>query len=292
MKFIRYILYCSVFMTIFILTGVLPVNGAEKSGETYGKGNISITLATGTPGSLGLVKSLAEPFCDKNNCRINWINMGSGESLDALKSGKSDIIMVHAPDAEKKAVKEGWAVNRQLIGGNEFFILGPASDPAGIKDLRSVTEAYRRIAEKGALFFTRNDNSGTHKKEMMIWEMAGIKPSGSWYVATNAFMEPTLKRADEEKGYFMTDSSTYYARKEGVKNLKILLRGDPVLLNVYHIMSVPEEKRTGDIYRLITGFIGFVKSEEGQRIIHEFGMSKYGIPLYMDAKQVGSAAKL
>lgn len=291
MKFIGYILYCSAFLTLFHLTGVSAVRGAEKSGETYGKGNISITLATGTPGSLGLVKSLAEPFCNKNNCRIKWINMGSGESLEALKSGKADIIMVHAPDAEKKAVKAGWAVNRKLIGGNEFFILGPASDPAGIKGLRSVTEAYKRIAETGVLFFTRNDNSGTHKKEMMIWEMAGTKPSGAWYVATNTFMEPTLKRADDEKGYFMTDSSTYYAIKQGVKNLEILLKGDPVLINVYHIMSVPEEKRSVDIYRLITGFIGFVKSDEGQKIIREFGTPEYGVPLYMDAKQAGSAAR-
>jgi tungstate transport system substrate-binding protein len=291
MKFISYILYCSVFLAFFVLTGILPVKGEDKSGETYGNGKISITLATGTPGSLGLVKSLAEPFCNKNNCRINWINMGRGESLEALKSGKADIIMVHAPEAEKKAVSEGWASNRRLIGGNEFFILGPASDPAGIKALRSVTEAYRRIAEKGALFFTRNDNSGTHKNEMMIWEMAGIKPSGSWYVATNTFMEPTLKRADDENGYFMTDSSTYFAIKQGVKNLEILLRGDPVLINVYHIMSVPVGKRTGDIFRLIIGFIGFVKSDEGQRIIREFGMPEYGVPLYIDAKQVGSAAE-
>jgi tungstate transport system substrate-binding protein len=291
MKLSGYTLCCSVFLTFFILTGLLPVRGAEKSGETYGNGKNLITLATGTPGSLGLVKSLAEPFCDKNNCMVNWINMGSGESLEALKSGKADIIMVHAPDAEKKAVKAGWATNRQLIGGNEFFILGPASDPAGIKGVRSAAEAYKKIAETGALFFTRNDNSGTHKKEMMIWEMAGIKPSGAWYVATNAFMEQTLKRADDEKGYFMTDSSTYYAIKQGVKNLEILLRGDPVLINVYHIMSVPEKKRSGDIYRLITGFIGFVVSDEGQRIIREFGGPEYGAPLYMDAKQAGSAAK-
>jgi tungstate transport system substrate-binding protein len=291
MKFSRGLLCLFLSLTFIGLTGILHVRGAEKSGETYGNGKITITLATGTPGSLGLVKSLAGPFCAKNNCRIRWINMGSGESLEALKAGQADIIMVHAPDAEKKAVNAGWAVNRQLIGGNEFFILGPASDPAGIKGVRSAAEAYKKIAETGALFFTRNDNSGTHKKEMMIWEMAGIKPSDPWYVATNTFMEPTLKRADDEKGYFMTDSSTYYAIKQGVKNLEILLRGDLVLVNVYHIMSVPEEKRKGDISRLLTGFIGFVISDEGQRIIREFGIPEYGVPLYMDAKQAGSAAK-
>ncbi len=288
MKFRTVIYHVFMLMTLSGLLDVLPVRGADKSGVTYGNGDMSITLATGTPGSLGLVKSLAEPFCSKYNCRVNWINRGSGESLEALKSGKADIIMVHAPDAEKKAVKAGWAVNRQLIGGNEFFILGPVSDPAGIKGLSSVTEAYKKIAETGALFFTRNDNSGTHKKEMMIWEMAGIKPSGSWYVATNTFMEPTLKRADDENGYFMTDSSTYYAIKKGVKNLEILLKGDPILINAYHILSVPEAKRSGDIYRLITGFIDFVKSDEGQRIIRECRIHEYGVPLYLDAKQLGS----
>ena len=115
--------------------------------------------------------------------------------------------MVHAPEAEKKAVKEGWASYRTLMGGNEFYIVGPESDPAGIKDAESVVDAYSKISAAKALFFTRNDNSGTHKKEMMIWKMAGLIPSGAWYVATNDFMGPTLIRADKEKGYFMTDSA-------------------------------------------------------------------------------------
>jgi tungstate transport system substrate-binding protein len=279
-------------LSLMVLTISVNLSSTRAANnEIYGNGDQEITVATGSPGSLGLLRALSEPFCSRNNCRINWGNMGSGESLEALKSGKVDIIMVHAPDAEKKAVSEGWGSNRTLIGGNEFYILGPASDPAGIKDLRSVTDAYRRIAEKGALFFTRNDNSGTHKKEMMIWGKAGIKPSGSWYMASNDFMASTLMRADMEKGYFMTDSSTYLAEKGKLKNLEILFRGDPLLINVYHIMSVPAEKRSVEVYRLINRFINFVKSDEGQKIISEFGIKGYGIPLYMNARQAATVAQ-
>jgi tungstate transport system substrate-binding protein len=285
------ILCLSILLIFSGLTGILPVHGADMVDGTYGNGKIAITLATGTPGSLGLVKSLAEPFCNTNNCRINWINMGSGESLEALKTGKVEIIMVHAPDAEKEAVKEGWAANRSLIGGNEFYIVGPASDPADIKGAGSVTDAYKRIATAKALFFSRNDNSGTHKKELALWKMAGIKPEGPWYVAANGFMENTLMRADKENGYFMTDSSTWHAKKAGLKNITFLFRGDPAMVNIYHIMSVPEGKRSGEIYRLICGFIEFVKSAEGQKIIGEFGITEYGDPLYMDAKKAADAVK-
>ncbi len=260
-----------------------------KIDAVYGTGDTSVTIATGSPGSLGLLKELAEPFCEKNNCTIKWIKRGSGASLKALKSGEAHIILVHAPEAEKEAVKEGWAAYRSLIGGNEFYIVGPGADPAGIKSAGSVAEAYSKIAASGSLFFTRNDNSGTHKKEMMIWSMAGIKPEGAWYAATNDFMGPTLMRADRENGYFMTDSSTYYAKLRGLQNLEILFRGDPVLVNVYHAMGLPENSADKEVSRLVTGFIEFVKSQEGQKIIGEFGKEKYGSPLYMDAEQAASA---
>ncbi len=281
--------WCKIFMAglIFVLWAGNPAVGETQAPEydgIYGEGSISLTLATGSPGSLGLLKAIAEPFCEKNNCRIKWIKRGSGASLKALKSGEADIIMVHAPEAEKKAVTEGWAVNRTLIGGNAFYIAGPDSDPAGIKNAQSAAEVYSKIAASKSLFFTRNDNSGTHKKEMMIWDMAGIKPSGSWYVATNDFMGPTLMRADREKGYFMTDSSTYYVKKNKLKNLQILFSGDPFLLNVYHALGAPQGSRSEEVHKLVIGFIDFIKSESGQKIIGEFGKDKYGSALYMDAE--------
>ena len=287
---LKKIAFYLLFLAFFVAADAFAEKGTDKYEGTYGKGDISITLATGTPGSLGLVRAIAEPFCKKNNCKINWIERGSGESLKALKTGEADIIMVHAPEAEEKAVNEGWAVNRTLIGGNEFYIVGPASDPANIKNAGSVVDAYKKIAATGSLFFTRNDNSGTHKKEMMIWKKTGLKPSGAWYVATNDFMEPTLMRADSEGGYFMTDSSTYVAEKSKLQHLEIIFRGDPLLLNVYHALVTPEGSRPGDVFKTANRFIDFIKSEEGQKIIGEFGKKEYGFALYLTAKQAASTA--
>ncbi|MCD6297697.1 MAG: substrate-binding domain-containing protein [Deltaproteobacteria bacterium] len=275
---------------MFILGFVMSVpafqaGGAEKQryNAVYGTGDQGITLATGSPGALGLLQALAEPFCNANHCRINWIKKGSGASLRALKAGEADIIMVHAPAAEKKAVEEGWATMRTLLGSNEFYIVGPGSDPAGISRAGSAKEAYTMIAKARAKFFSRGDNSGTHKKEMKIWKKAGIKPHGAWYVVTGDFMGPTLMRADRELGYFMTDSSTFFVKQSKLKNLKVLFKGDPILVNVYHALVVSPEKYPQVNHSLAARFVRFVSSPEGQKIFREYGKSEYGSALYNDA---------
>ena len=161
---------------------------AQKYNAVYGTDGPAMTLATGSPGALGLLKALADPFCSANHCRINWTKKGSGASLKAMKAGKVDMVMVHAPAAEKAAVKDGWATMRTLLGSNEFYIVGPESDPANISKAKSAKAAYAMISKAKAKFFSRGDNSGTHKKEMKIWKLAGIKPAGSWYVVTKDFM--------------------------------------------------------------------------------------------------------
>ncbi|MEA3280074.1 MAG: substrate-binding domain-containing protein [Thermodesulfobacteriota bacterium] len=256
----------------------------QKYNAVYGTGNQAITVATGSPGALGLLKALAEPFCQVNNCRINWIKKGSGASLKAMQAGKVDLVMVHATAAEKKAVTEGWATLRTLMGSNEFYIVGLESDPAGIKKAGSAKDAYTMIAKAQAKFFSRGDNSGTHKKEMKIWKLAGIKPAGSWYVVTKDFMGPTLMRADKELGYFMTDSSTFFAKQSKIKNLKILFKGDPVLVNVYHALVASPERYPQANYTLSDKFVKFISSYKGQKIFREYGKSKYGAPLYNDAE--------
>lgn len=259
-----------------------PVSLAQDKCEAvYGSGANRFSLATGSPGELGILKTLAETFAKANDTSLCWIKAGSGDSLKFLKDKKVDMIMVHAPAAEKKAVAEGWAVKRLLIGSNEFYIVGPASDPAGISQARSAADAYRRIAAAKAKFFSRGDNSGTHKKEMDVWKNAGISPSGAWYIVTKDFMTATLKRADKEQGYFMTDSSTWVAENGSVPNLKILFRGDKFLINTYHTLSQPKEATPGAA--LAARFIDFVSSDEGQKIIREFGKDRYGGGLYNDA---------
>ena len=278
----------------FILSvPTLQAGGAEKQrfNAVYGTGDQAMTVATGSPGALGLLKALAEPFCNANHCRINWIKKGSGASLRALKDGVADMVMVHAPAAEKKAVEEGWATMRRLLGSNEFYIVGPGSDPAGISSAGSAKEAYTMIAKARAKFFSRGDNSGTHKKEMKIWKKAGIKPHGAWYVVTRDFMVPTLMRSDRETGYFMTDSSSFIAKKSNIRNLKVLFKGDPVLVNVYHALVASPERYPPANCVLAVKFVRFMSSSEGQEIVRGYGSREYGAALYEDAECAGSWEK-
>jgi len=281
----------SLFLTLIfiILVFSLSLNAKEeekvKYNAVYGKGGASITVATGSPGALGLLKGLSDPFCEQNGCRINWIKKGSGASLEYMKAGKCDLVMVHAPDAEKKAVQEGWAAHRTLIGSNEFYIVGPKNDPAKIINAKNVKEAYSRIAGAKAKFYSRGDNSGTHQKEMRIWRTAGIKPSGSWYLTTNAFMGPTLIKADKGKGYFMTDNSTYYVKNAQLKNIVPLFKGDPLLINIYHALIPDSVKYPLRNEKLALKFVKFVASSAGQEIFRNFGTQKYGQPLYKDSRK-------
>lgn len=252
---------------------------ASSSGKydgTYGTGTEKLLLATGSPGELGLVKALADEFSKKNNVTVYWKKAGTGDALNLLKNKSVDMIMVHGPEAEKKAVKEGWAAQRVLIGSNEFFIVGPASDPAKISKTKSVSDAYAKIASSKSKFYSRGDNSGTHKKELDIWKKANITPSGDWYIVSKGFMAETLKKANDEQGYFMTDSSTWIAFKKDVPKLKILFKGDKFIINTYHTLRNPDSKTAAK-------FIDFLSSAEGQKIIRDFGKKEHGEGLYNDA---------
>jgi tungstate transport system substrate-binding protein len=265
---------------ILALPGVCRAEA--KVTETYGSGPKAFTLATGSPGELGLLKLLGEAFAAKNGAALKWVKAGTGESLDLLKAKEVDMVMVHAPAKVDQAVKDGWAVKKTLIGSNEFFIVGPASDPSGVAKAKSAVDAYKDIARVQAKFFSRGDNSGTHQKETAVWKAAGIEPSGAWYVVTKDFMTATLKRANDEGGYFMTDSSTWVAEKKNVPNLKVLFSGDKMLVNTYHALAQPAGATPGAA--TAAAFIDFVASKEGQDIIRGFGKSEYGESLYNDAE--------
>jgi tungstate transport system substrate-binding protein len=265
---------------VFSIVVSAAVMAAET--ETYGSGNNRFTLATGSPGELGLLKVLGETFAAREQASMVWIKAGTGQSLNLLRGKQVDMVMVHAPGGEEKAVAEGWATNRTLVGSNEFYIVGPTADPAQIAVASSGADAYRRIARLQAKFVSRGDNSGTHQKEMQIWSAVGIKPVGPWYILTKDFMTASLKRAEAEGAYFMTDSSTWVAEKSNVPRLQILFRGDKTLVNTYHAMAASAGATPGREAAL--RFIGFVASQEGQRIIREFGKERYGEALYNDAE--------
>ena len=267
-------------LTLAILLCLPSISVAKDCKAVYGTGSTIYTLATGSPGELGLLELLADTFNAKNDTTMCWKKAGSGKSLKLLKAGKVDIVMVHAPAAEKKAVKDGWASMRTLIGSNEFYIVGPKSDPAGISKAKDAADAYSRIASTKAPFFSRGDNSGTHKKELAIWKKAHTTPEGAWYRTTHDFMQATLLKADADKGYFMTDSSTWVATKKDIKNLKVLFRGDPMLINTYHALMRPD----GANAALAKKFIELLNSPKGQKLIGKYGKSLHGEAMYNDAK--------
>jgi tungstate transport system substrate-binding protein len=252
-----------------------------KPEAIYGQGNKSFKLATGSPGELGLLQALGEAFDKKEGARLIWIKAGSGASLNLLKTQQVDMIMVHAPEAVNKAIAEGWATNRTLVGSNEFYIIGPKNDPANIKTATSGADAYSKIAKVQAKFISRGDKSGTHQKEMDIWKKAGITPEGNWYIITNDFMTASLKRANAESAYFMSDSSTWVAEKDVAPNLQILYRGDKFLVNTYDALAAPSGKTSDS--DIAVKFIQFVASDEGQAIIRNYGKSQHKEPLYNDA---------
>ena len=271
------------FSTAVILLGLTTSLFANvQCKKTYGEGERTLRLATGSPGELGLVKVLADEFNKQNNTTFCWVKAGSGKSLSLLKEKKVDVIMVHAPKAEKKAVNDGWAIKRTLIGSNEFYVVGPKSDPAGINSAKSVAEAYSKIAKSKSNFISRGDNSGTNKKELRIWKNANITPNGDWYIISKAFMMASLKQANKVNGYFMTDSSTWVVGMKNMNNLKVLFTGDPMLVNHYHALSQP--KGATKASDLASKFVDFVASKEGQKIIATYGMSNYGQAMYNDAK--------
>ncbi|HKK98950.1 MAG TPA: substrate-binding domain-containing protein [Desulfotignum sp.] len=249
---------------------------------TYGDSEVTFKLATGSPGELGMLEKLADAFNAQHGTAMCWVKAGSGKSLNLLKEQQVDVVMVHAPAAEKQAVADGWAIKRTLIGSNEFYIVGPKNDPAGIAEAATAADAYARIAQAKAPFLSRGDNSGTHKKEMAIWKKAGIEPGSDWYMITKDFMMATLKKADAVNGYFMTDSSTWVAGKKDLTNLTILFRGDPFLINTYHALCQPEGR--GQHPAIASEFIDFVASEQGQGIIRDYGKDLYGEAMYNDAE--------
>jgi tungstate transport system substrate-binding protein len=278
----KHLIIVSALLIFLAFGGVISIAyGEEKCTEVYGTGLNKFSLATGSPGELGILKVLAESFSKDMGITLCWMKAGSGESLKLLKEKSVDMIMVHAPEAEKKAVSDGWATKRTLIGSNEFFIVGPPDDPARIAEAKNATDAYALIAKSKDKFFSRGDNSGTHKKEMELWKKTGITPSGDWYIVTKDFMTATLKRANNEKGYFMTDSSTWVAEKKNLLNLKILFRGDKFLINTYHALSQPAGATPGA--STAAKFTDFVASEKGQKIIRDYGKELYGGGLYNDA---------
>lgn len=245
-----------------------------------GAGDELILATTTSTEDSGLLDVLVPLFEERTGYAVKTIAVGSGAALRLGEEGEADVILAHSPDAEEEFMAAGHGANRRLVMHNDFVIVGPAGDPAGIRGLDDAAEAFRRIAAAGAAFLSRGDESGTHTKELKIWGSAGVNPSGRWYQETGTGMGPTLLVADEKGGYTLSDRGTYLAQRDNLV-LEVLVEGDPALFNVYHVMQVNPAKSRRINADAAAAFVQFITSDDVQKVIRDFGADKYGRPLFV-----------
>jgi tungstate transport system substrate-binding protein len=230
-------------------------------------------------------------FQTQTGYNVKPIYNGSGQAIALGAQGEADVLITHAPSAEKPDVDNGTFINYQLLMHNSYVIVGPSNDPAKIKGLSS-TDALKKIAAAKAVFISRGDNSGTNIEEKALWKQAGITPGGNWYLNAGQGMGPTLLLASQKEGYTLTDLSTYLAQKKNL-NLDILVQGDKALINIYHVMQVNPAKFSKVNADGAKAFADFMVSPDAQKVIADFGKDKYGQPLYYaDAGKSGAQSGL
>ncbi|NLJ59470.1 MAG: solute-binding protein [Firmicutes bacterium] len=265
------------FMSILAISLMIALSvGATAFGAP-----MELILATTTSTrDTGLLDVLLPMFQEKTGYNVKTIAVGTGAALALGEKGEADVLLCHAPASEMKLVESGDVINRQLVMHNDFVIVGSPEDPAGVKGFKSATDALKKIADSEAVFVSRADDSGTHKKEKEVWNKLQFQPSGNaWYLEAGTGMANTLNIANEKLAYCLTDRGTYLSMKDRL-DLVVLVEGDAILLNIYHVMQVNPEK-----HKVVEGpggeaFVEFMVSEEVQAIISEFGIDKYGSPLF------------
>jgi len=225
----------------------------------------------------GLLDYLNPRFLETSNVEIQVLAKGSGESIEIAKRGDVDIVLVHSRTLEEEFIASGYGVHRVGVMYNDFIIIGPKADPAQVSGLRDAKLAFSKIRETGRLrrsfFVSRADRSGTHLKELEIWQSLGLNPSSSiepWYVEAGSGMGVALRMANEKQAYILTDRGTWISFKDQLSNLKILVEGDQVLLNPYAAIPVNPEKHYHRNFKAAVIFVKFLISDEGQRLIGDF----------------------
>ncbi len=277
-KFTAPLLILMLILAIGLMSGCgQKATGPQQSGQQPEIKDVILATTTSTQDS-GLLGVLIPKFEEKTGYKVKTIAVGTGAALTMGEKGEADVLLTHAAKDEQKLVDSGVAVNYQLVMHNDFIIVGPANDPAGVKDSKTA-DAFKKIAESKSNFVSRGDESGTHKMEKNIWTAADIKPEGSWYHESGTGMGATLNMANEKNSYTLTDRATYLAQKKNI-DLEILLEGDKALLNIYHVMQVNPEKFDKVNAAGGKAFVDFMIDAETQNIIEDFGKDKYGEPLF------------
>ena len=235
------------------------------------------------PIDAGVVGLLENEFENETSIRVRHVGAGTGAALDIAKNGNIDLVLVHAKSLEEKFVNEGFGTERISLMYNDFVIVGPPNDPAGIKGMKLATEALKTISQKGVPFISRGDNSGTHVAEKELWEKAGLKPSGSWYIVYEKGSEgnaPTLRYTDQKGAYTVMDRATFLTLKDQIK-LVVLVEKDEALLNYISLIPVNPKKFGKVNYEDAMTFVKWLTSpEKGQKVIRDFGKDQYGSPLF------------
>jgi len=235
------------------------------------------------PIDAGIVDVLENEFEKEEGIRVRHVGAGTGATLKMAEKGNFDLVMVHAKSLEEKFVSEGFGTERIDLMYNDFVIVGPANDPAGIKGMKLVGEALKKISETKVPFISRGDKSGTHVAEMQLWEKAGIKPSGSWYEVYekgNLGNQATLKYTDEKQAYTFMDRATYLSLKNRIK-IQVLMENDEAMLNYITLIPVNPKKFPKVNYEDTMTFVKWLTHpKKGQKIIRDFGKDKYGSPLF------------
>lgn len=242
-----------------------------------------VILATTTSTrDAGLLDSLLPVFERQSRYHVKVIAVGSGQALAMGRRGDADVVLSHAPEAERVLVDSGYFVRRRLMMHNEFLVVGPASDPAGVRGLSDAVAAFRRLAERRAAFVSRGDQSGTHQREQILWKRTGMAgpPRDGWYVESGQGMGATLQLADEKRAYTLTDRATYLAWRDKLQ-LVPLVEGDSLLYNVYHVLELNAARAPRANLPGGRALADFFVAPETQALIAGFGRARFGQSLFV-----------
>ena len=265
-------------LVVFLVLLSVPLPGLA---ETAPSKKIMLASTIG-PIDAGIVGALEEAFTKKTGIVVEHTGAGTGQALKMAETGKYDLVLVHAKALEEKFVADGFGTRRYDLMFNDFVVLGPATDPAGIRGMKDAAAALRKVADAKTLFVTRGDKSGTHVKELEVWKKAGVEPQGNWYAIFEQGAKgnaPTLAYANEKQAYTIMDRATYITMKSKI-TLQVLVERDDILLNYISLIPVNPVKFPQVHHKETMQFVEWLQSKEAQTIIRDFGKDKYGEPLF------------
>ena len=250
---------------IHLLSLLTLLYAAPLTAETP---RLRLATTTSTDNS-GLLDVLNPVFEKKYNIKVDVISVGTGKALRIAENGDVDLLMVHAPDAEKRFIDNGYGLERLSVMHNDFILVGPPDDPAGLRQAAILEQALQKLVDSRHTFVSRGDDSGTHKKELALWQLIGIEPQGDWYMSIGQGMGIVLRIASDKNAYALTDRGTYLAYMDKI-NLELVYEKDERLYNPYHIIIVNPEKHPHTDVESAKKYVDFIRGEEGQTLIRNF----------------------